>query len=59
MQTIIGTKEAAQRLGVTQQHVRDLCREGVLEATKIGARAWAIDAASVEALRARREEGKL
>jgi excisionase family DNA binding protein len=54
---LVSATQAADRLGVSRQMVTRWCRLGILAAQKVGA-TWAIDAASVEALRARREEGK-
>ena len=30
------TKEAAEKLGLSQDHVRLLCRKGIIEAKKLG-----------------------
>ncbi|MGI8686992.1 MAG: helix-turn-helix domain-containing protein [Thermomicrobiales bacterium] len=54
MQGSLSTKEAAERLGVTPQHLRRLIESGQLSATRVG-RQYVIDAASLEALRAARE----
>lgn len=44
---IIGTKEAASILNLTQERVQQLLREGTLEGYKLG-REWAIHRHSVE-----------
>jgi excisionase family DNA binding protein len=41
-------EQAAVRLGVVEMRVRNLCREGKLQATKVNG-TWVIDKASVEA----------
>lgn len=43
---MIGVKEAASRLGLSEQRVRALLASGQLEGQKIG-RAWAVDELSV------------
>jgi excisionase family DNA binding protein len=50
----LSTKEAADRLGVTPQHLRRLIESGQLSAGRVG-RQYVVDAASLEALRAARE----
>lgn len=50
----LSTKEAAERLGVTPQHLRRLIESGQLPAGRVG-RQYVVDAASLEALRAARE----
>lgn len=53
-QDVIATKEAAEMLGVTQQWVGNLIREGTLAGRKVGS-AWMVERASVDvALAARR-----
>lgn len=54
MQGSLSTKEAAERLGVTPQHLRRLIESGQLSATRVG-RQYVVDATSLEALRAARE----
>ena len=54
---LIDAEEARKRLKVSGGMVRRWCRLGTLTAQKVGA-TWAIDAASVEALRARRDTAK-
>lgn len=49
----IGTAEAARRLGITPNGVRDLVRRGRLEVRRAGGR-WLVDAASVDAYAQRR-----
>lgn len=51
----VSTAEAAARLSTSPRQVRRWCLSGALKAEKVGDRAWIIDAASVEALRAKRE----
>lgn len=46
---VIGTAEAAKRLGVSDARIRALILEGRLPATKVG-RDWAIDEAEVSKL---------
>ena len=50
---IIGTDEAARRLGVTQNRVRALIDAKRLKATKIG-NAWLIDPQDLEAVKIRK-----
>ncbi len=47
MSTPVSTKEASKLLNVSGQYVRTLCRDGQLQATKIG-RSWIIDKQSVQ-----------
>ena len=54
MQGSLSTKEAAERLGVTPQHLRRLIESGQLLATRVG-RQYMVDAASLAALHAARE----
>lgn len=54
MSELLSTKEAAERLGVTPQHLRRLIESGQLRADRVG-RQYVVDAASLEALRAARE----
>ena len=49
---IIGTAEAARRLGVTQNRVRALIDAKRLKATKVG-NAWLIDPKDLEAVKTR------
>lgn len=49
---------AADVLGCTDQHVRDLCRRGELVAVRKGRR-WYIDADSVRRRAGRRAQGQL
>lgn len=49
----IGTAEAARRLGITPNGVRDLVRRGRLGVRRAGGR-WLVDAASVDAHAARK-----
>ena len=50
----LSTKEAAERLGVTPQHLRRLIELGQLSAGRVG-RQYVVDATSLEVLRAARE----
>jgi excisionase family DNA binding protein len=50
---IIGTAEAARRLGVTQNRVRMLIDAKRLKATKVG-NAWLIDPKDIEAVKIRK-----
>lgn len=50
----LSTREAAERLGVTPQHLRRLIESGQLPANRVGHH-YFVDAASLEALRAARE----
>jgi excisionase family DNA binding protein len=50
---IIGTAEAARRMGVTQNRVRALIDARRLKATKIG-NAWLIDPKDLEAVKKRK-----
>lgn len=52
--TIIGTSEAAKRLGVDPAYVRMLIGDGRLKASKIG-NSWAIDERSIEAFERKRK----
>lgn len=54
MQDSLSTKAAAERLGVTPQHLRRLIESGQLSAARVG-RHYVVDATSLEALRAARE----
>jgi excisionase family DNA binding protein len=54
MSESLSTREAAERLGVTPQHLRRLIESGQLSASRVG-RHYVVDAASLEALRAARE----
>ncbi|MDQ6907633.1 MAG: helix-turn-helix domain-containing protein [Chloroflexota bacterium] len=54
MQDSLSTKDAAERLGVTPQHLRRLIESGQLPAERVG-RQYVVDSASLEALRAARE----
>ena len=47
------TKEAAERLGVTESHVCRLVRQGRLEAVRVGQRALLIRNASIRTLKRR------
>lgn len=48
----IGTAEAAKRLGLTSNQVRNLCKRRVIRAKQIG-RNWLMDPADVEAAKSR------
>ena len=50
---IIGTREAARRLGVSDTRVRALIESGRLKAVKIGG-AWLIDPKDLEAVKDRK-----
>jgi len=52
----VGTKEAAERLGLTQQHISALIRSGELRASRIG-RTWVIDERSLKAFEAKQRPG--
>jgi excisionase family DNA binding protein len=49
---VIGTTEAAKRLGISQNRVRDLIASGRLKAQKIG-REYAIDPSDLKAVQNR------
>jgi excisionase family DNA binding protein len=42
------TREAGQRLGVSDESVRRMCEQGQLEAHRTGGRHWRVDAGSVD-----------
>ena len=52
----LSTPQAAERLGVTRQHVGMLIRTGELKAQKVG-RQWIIDKRSIEAFERRDRPG--
>lgn len=52
----VGTKEAADRLGVTQERVTQLIRAGDLKAMKVG-RTWIIDERSLTAFERKERRG--
>lgn len=52
----LSTTEAAERLGVTRQHVVYLIQNGELKATRVG-RAYVIDTRAVEAFSKRDRPG--
>ena len=56
----IGTKEAAERLHVTQQHVSRLCRSGAFPNAKQSwdAHPWYIPVSDLEAFERSRRPGK-
>jgi excisionase family DNA binding protein len=54
MAGFLSTREAAERLGVTPQHLRRLIESGQLAAERVGHR-YIVDGDSLEALRAARE----
>ena len=39
---IMGTEEAAERWGLSQQYIKNLCREGKVKAVQIG-KTWVLD----------------
>lgn len=47
MSTLIDIKEASKKLGITKQHVRNLCREGKLKAQKIG-NSWVFESSTLD-----------
>ena len=51
---IIGEREAAQLLGITQRHITRLAESGEIEARKLG-REWAISRQSVLDYKARKD----
>ena len=51
-ENLISVAEAAERLGVSEVRVRVLCREGRLDARRVGS-VFVIDVASVERFKAR------
>lgn len=53
----ISSIKAAELLGVSRQWIAQLCREGVLEATKFG-RDWIITRSSLEAYREQQDKDK-
>lgn len=55
---LLGTTEAAERLGVSTNRVGELVRRGTLPATRVG-RTWVIDEDSVEKLAARGPGGRI
>ena len=52
----ITVKDAAQRLGVTPQRIRQLVRSGELKATRVGMRTLVIDARSLNRLTEKRAQ---
>ncbi|MGE5609922.1 MAG: helix-turn-helix domain-containing protein [Bacillota bacterium] len=47
---VVGTTEAARRLGLTNQRITAMIRAGQVAAQKIG-RTWVVDEAEIERLR--------
>lgn len=39
---IMGTEEASERWGLTQDHIKRLCRDGKVKAVRIG-KTWVLD----------------
>lgn len=38
----VGTEDAAQLLGVTQDHIDELCKRGKIKCKRIGSHSWAV-----------------
>jgi excisionase family DNA binding protein len=55
---LISSKDAAERLGVTERYVATLIDKGEITAQRFGRNAWAIDPASVEAYKVRKQTGQ-
>lgn len=55
MENVIGTKEAARLLGISQRTAARLAENGEVTAFKVG-RGWVLNREEVEALAARRRE---
>jgi excisionase family DNA binding protein len=46
LENIIGTAEASEILGLSQDHIKLLCRQGKIKAKRIG-KTWIIDKTSL------------
>jgi len=47
--TLLTTAQAAERIGISRQHVQRLCQHGVLPSQRVGARLYLIPANAVAA----------
>lgn len=46
LDNVIGTNEASELLGLSSDHIKKLCREGKIQAKRIG-KTWVIDRTSL------------